>query len=275
VQEVAVSRKVRRQGVFRKLADFATEDLVQSGIHLVYSFPNDRSIHTFLKYNGYTLVCTLGTHVLPVRSGDILRSKVNMLGLERAAGYGTDLFFDLFSVSKSSEASIHLHREIDQDTIEVFSAYQKAHRIALLRDDRYLKWRFDRRPSSTHFYFSINDPDHQKVAVAIFKLDEMFDNPVLVLMDYAYVPGKENYLLQLIQYVRKHGSKEIGNKFNLITTSGNSEFLPLLKKIGFMRVPERFDRRPLKLVVKSLSEQAEDVLDPQNWHLTLSDWDVL
>ena len=104
VQEVAVSREVRRQGVFRKLAEFATEDLLRSGIHLGYTFPNDRSIHTFLKYNGYTMVCTLETYILPVRSGDILRSKMNLFGMDKAAGYCTDLFFRRFSVRKDSEA---------------------------------------------------------------------------------------------------------------------------------------------------------------------------
>ena len=84
VQEVAVDKKVRRQGVFRRLADFATEDLLHSGIDAVYTFPNDRSIHTFLKYNAYTLIGTLGTYILPLRCGDILRSKINLLGVEKA-----------------------------------------------------------------------------------------------------------------------------------------------------------------------------------------------
>ena len=254
VQEVAVSREVRRQGVFRKLAEFATEDLLRSGIHLGYTFPNERSIHTFLKYNGYTLVCTLGTYILPVRSGDILRSKMNLFGMDKAAGYFTDLLFSRFSVRRDNAAEVELRQEIDWDIAQVFSAFQKVHRIALLRDEKYLRWRFDRRPSSTHFYLSINDHDKQKLAAAIFKLDEMFDNPVLLLMDYAYLPGKENYLLQLIQHLKGKGAKEIGKKFNLIVTSGNSKLLPLLRKIGFIRVPEKFNRRPLKLVVRNFSE---------------------
>jgi hypothetical protein len=113
------------------------------------------------------------------------------------------------------------------------------------------------------------------LAAAIFKLDEMFDNPVLLLMDYAHLQGKDDYLLQLIQHVKLHGAKEIGERFNLIVTSGNSEFLPLLKKVGFLRVPERFNSRPLKLVVKNLAKHPTDAFDPRNWHLTLSDWDVL
>ena len=103
----------------------------------------------------------------------------------------------------------------------------------------------------------------------------MFDNPDLLLMDYAHLHGKEDYLLQLIQHVKLHGAEEIGERFNLIVTSGNSEFLPLLKRVGFIRLPERLNSRPLKLVVKNLSQHSTDAFDPRNWHLTLSDWDVL
>ncbi len=275
VQEVAVDKRVRKQGVFRKLADFATEDLLQSGIAAVYTFPNDRSIHTFLKYNAYTLVGTLGTYILPVRSGDILRSKINLLGVDKAIGLCADFLFRRFSVRLDREVSIQVHSEINPDIVRVFSAYQEVQRLALLRDESYLRWRFDRRPSSPHYYFSIDNNQNQKLAVAIFKLDEMFDNPVLLLMDYAHLHGKENYLLQLIQHVKLHGAEEIGARFNLIVTSGNSEFLPLLKRVGFIRLPERLNSRPLKLVVKNLSQHSTDAFDPRNWHLTLSDWDVL
>ena len=275
VQEVAVDKKVRRQGVFRKLADFSTEDLLHSGIDVVYTFPNDRSIHTFLKYNEYTLVGTLGTYILPLRSGDILRSKINLPGIDRAVGHCADFLFKRFSVRLDREARVQVHSEIHPDIVQVFSAYQKMHRIALLRDERYLSWRFDRRPSSTHYYFSIQDNQNQHLAVAIFKLDEMFGNPVFLLMDYAHLHGKEHYLLQLVQHVKLHGAEEIGERFNLIVTSGNSEFLALLKRVGFIRVPERFNSRPLKLVVKNLSQHSTDAFEPRNWHLTLSDWDVL
>ena len=195
VQEVAVSRRLRGRGLFRRLADFATSDLLQSGIHAAYTFPNEKSIHTFLKYNGYTRISTFQTFLLPVKSGAILRSKVTLGGLEKLAGFFLDLLFGCISVREDSKAEVKLHREIDKDILGVFQAFQKEHTIALLRDEKFLKWRFESRPSSTHRYFAIHKGG-RVLAAAVFKLDEMFQNSVLLLMDFAYLSKKEPYLLQ-------------------------------------------------------------------------------
>lgn len=274
VQEVAVNRELRGKGVFRKLADLATRELKTSNIDAVYTFPNHKSIHTFLKYNGYTKVCTLGTYILPARSGAVFRSKINLLGLEKIVGSFVDIFFNLFTVKLDRGTSVSLHPNIDDTILGIFDEYQKEHVLVLLRDKKYLRWRFDHRPSSSHYYFSINDTK-RTVAVAIFKCDQMFGNPVLLLMDFAFLPKKEDYLLYLIRYVKEHGENVIGRQFNLIMTSGHSEFLRHLKKIGFLRVPEKFNNRPLNLLVKNLSIHSEDIFSPQSWHVTLTDWDVL
>lgn len=273
VQEVAVDRELRGQGIFRELADFATKDLLATGIHAAYTFPNRQSIHTFLKYNGYTEISTLKTYILPVRSGDILRSKVNLFGAEAGVGYCADLFFRQFSVGMDHAAKVQLHKQVGEDIKEVFSAYQKRHYISLLKDEKYLRWRFDCRPSSRYFYFIIHI-NNQNVAAAVFKLDEMYDNLALLLMDYAYLDGKEDYLLQLIQHVKRNGAKEIGKDFSFIFTTGNSKLLSRLKKIGFVRVPQKFNPRPLTLLVKNLSKNSEDIFRSPNWHVTMSDWDV-
>jgi len=273
VQEVAVSRRLRGQGLFRRLADFATGDLLQSGIQAAYTFPNEKSIHTFLKYNGYTRISTFQTFLLPVRSGAILGSKVNLGGIEKLAGFFGDLLFGCISVREDIKAEVRLHKEIDKDILGVFSAYQKEHTIALLRDEIFLKWRFEGRPSSTYQYFAIHKGG-RVLAAAIFKLDEMFQNPVLLLMDFAYLSKKEKYLLQLIQHVKRHGGKEIGEDFNLILASGNSKVLPRLKRIGFLPLLKVFNRRPLNLLVRNLAGNSEDIFSPENWHLTLTDWDV-
>ena len=273
VQEVAVDKELRGKGIFKELAAFATKDLLTSGIHTAYTFPNRQSIHTFLNYSGYTEISTLKTYILPIKSADILRSKLKLFGAETGIGYCADLFFRQFSVKMDSEASVELHKQVDQDIMGAFSAYQRSHHISILRDEAYLRWRFESRPSSRHFYFIIHK-NNQNLATAIFKLDEVYDNSALLLMDYAYLEGGEDYLLQLIQYVRNNGAKDIGKEFSLIFTTGNSGFLPRLRKIGFVRVPRRFNPRPLKLLVRNLSNSSQDIFRPQSWHVTMSDWDV-
>jgi hypothetical protein len=270
----AICKEARRAGVCKGLIEYATADLAQAGIPVSYGFPNTRSAHAFQRYGRYAMIYTFGTYVLPVKTGAIIRSKINLLGIDKVAGIFIDFFFSSFSVKMPQNAAIQFHQKIDDDVVRVFSQYQKKHVICLPRDKKYLQRRFERRPYSTHFYFSIRK--HQKVqAAAIFKHDKIFGNPVLLLMDFAYLPGEEQSLLALVQSVKKQGDKLTGRPFNLIVTSGCSDFLPNLKKIGFMRIPEKLDRRPLKLIAKSTPDLSADILCPQNWHLTLADYDVL
>ncbi len=274
VQEVAVSPELRGQGMFRKLADFVTADLLRSGVEAAYTFPNRRSIRTFLKYNGYRKIATLPAYILPVDTGAIIASKAGPPRLSRLLGRAADRCFRAVGIPPDPDAALVRHRTVTPPMLAAFAAFQTRHRVALLRDARYLSWRFERRPGARHFYFTLERGARARAA-AIFKLDEMLGNPALLLMDFAFHPGGERALLQLIQEVKKQGAGAIGRPFNLIFACGGSAFLPRLKTIGFLPVPPGLNPRPLDLLVRNLSGTSRAVFDPAAWHVTLADWDVM
>jgi len=273
VQEVAITKGLRGQGMFRKLAEFATQDLMASQVDLAYTFPNRNSIHTFLKYNGYSKICTLQSYLLPVRCEAMISSKVPLFGLEKIIGLGADLLFSRFSPPNNSNQSVHLHQDINEDIVGVFSAFQRSKHIMLLRDRSFLAWRFRDRPHCQHFYFTLSENSHV-VATAIFKSDILFDNHALILMDFAYLPGHKRSLLKLIQYVRVHGKQILNSSFHFIFTAGHGMLFSSLKQLGFIPIPERLTPRPLHLLVKNLAHRTSEILEPNNWHVTLTDWDV-
>lgn len=273
VQDVAISKELRGGGIFRQLAEFATADLARAGVDLIYTFPNHKSIRTFLKYNAYAHIATFKMYVLPVRSGDLLHAKLNLAGVEKIAGFGVDQLLRLFSVAKEPDLVVQRHATIDRSIVEVFAEYQKAQVIAVGRDEAYLRWRYEQRPHSRHLICSIARND-RPLAAAIFKYDEMFDNPALLLMDFAFVPGGERYLLQLIQELKGRGHDPEIERFNFIFATGNNRFFQQLTKIGFIAVPEKFNPRPLNLLVKNISLSDTALLQPEHWHVTLGDWDV-
>ena len=67
IQSVAVSPNFRGQGLFRRLADFA-HDAAMADLDLIYTFPNDRSIRTFLKYSDYRTVGALPMYLLALHT---------------------------------------------------------------------------------------------------------------------------------------------------------------------------------------------------------------
>ncbi|MDP6909684.1 MAG: GNAT family N-acetyltransferase, partial [Flavobacteriales bacterium] len=97
IQDVAVNPNYRGVGLFRKLAEFANKELDDSEVDLIYTFPNDKSIRTFLKYNNFKQVSRVPAYIRPVKAGGILRSKINLLGLEKVAGWFGDICLNLIS----------------------------------------------------------------------------------------------------------------------------------------------------------------------------------
>ncbi|OLB12560.1 MAG: hypothetical protein AUH07_07850 [Gemmatimonadetes bacterium 13_2_20CM_70_9] len=47
-----------------------------------------------------------------------------------------------------------------------------------------------------------------------------------------------------------------------------------LRRLGFVRVPQRFNPRPFDLLARGLAESGPELFEPSVWHVTLADWDV-
>ena len=165
VQDVAVDTALRGQGVFRELVGYVSDDLKAAPIDMVYTFPNDKSIHTFEKYGDYRRVLTFQTHVLPVHS----RIALDRLGPLKAIGTLADLPFRAMTSRKRRSAVVR-HVSFDKEVASLFETYATARHVALERDTDYLMWRFFRRPGAHNLL--VSDPDSS--VAAMFKVDEVF-----------------------------------------------------------------------------------------------------
>lgn len=274
IQDVAVNPNYRGVGLFRKLAEFANEDIDKTEVDLIYTFPNDKSIRTFLKYNKFSTVSAVPTYLRPVNAGKILRSKINLLGIEKLIGFFADGFVNLFAKSmKISDASIERITKITDEVEAVFTEYGTSFRNHLVRDKVWLDWRYLKSARGKHHILGLREAGKLS-AVLVVKEDEMLGNPALLIMDFAFLNGKENSLLFLIDQVRKD-SKLTGLEFNLLFISAIAPLLPALSKIGFYQIPAKVNPRILNLLARTSSNLEEKpLLQENNWLLTLGDWDV-
>ena len=274
IQDVAVNPNYRGIGLFRQLAEFANKDLDKSEVDLIYTFPNNKSIRTFLKYNDFKVVSAVPAYIRPVNSGGILRSKINLLGLEKIAGWFADGFVNLLASNpKLANAQIERITEITDEVEAIFSAYSMQFPNHLIRDKAWLDWRYLKSVRGKHHILGVREAG-KLTAVLVLKEDEMLGNPSLLIMDFAFANGNENSLLYLINQVRKK-PEHVGSQFNLLFVSGLAPTLASFKKIGFYQIPEKVNPRLLNLLSRSSSEmKAEPLQTEKYWLLTLGDWDV-
>lgn len=274
IQDVAVNPNYRGQGLFRRLAEFANEDLDRSDVELIYTFPNHKSIRTFLKYNDFKKVSAVPAYVRPLRSGKILASKVKFLGAERMVGGVIDAGLNLFSrAPRKDTGAVERITKITDEVEAVFIAYGNQFRNRLVRDKQWLDWRYLRSQRGKHHIMGLRRSG-KLTAIAVFKEDEMLGNPALLIMDLACIPHDRNDLLYLIDQVRKR-PELVEADYDLLFASGIAPTISMLTRIGFVKVPERFNPRVLNLLVRSSSElESSPLLEERNWLLTLGDWDV-
>lgn len=274
IQDVAVNPNYRGVGLFRQLAEFANADLDNSEVDLIYTFPNDKSIRTFLKYNKFKQVSRVPAYIRPVKAGGILKSKINLFGLEQIPGWIADLTINLFSKSNNlPQGSVEQIVEISDELETLFTKYNSSFENHLVRDKAWLDWRYLKSVRGKHHILVLREAGKLTAAV-VLKEDEMLDNPSLLIMDFAFKKGKEESLLTLINNARKQ-PELTGFKCNLIFVSGLAPSLSSLSSIGFFKIPENVNPRVLNLLARTASNAAEpSLLNENNWLLTLGDWDV-
>lgn len=269
IQDVAVDANLRGQGLFRKLATFANSDIDIQQLSVCYTFPNTKSIHTFLKYNEFNITKTFATYIMTVNSGLILRKKIKIPVLSEMVGAAVDLFF---APSKKADTQhIRLVKEFDVSVENLFASYCNHFSHYTTRSAAFLTWRYKQRPTS--FYFSLGYYNAENLtAIAIFKIDSMFDVPVLLLMDYAFTDA--THLLQLVNHAAQHSKDYTNREVAFVFTSCCDTNFENASKGKFIRIPEKINPRKLNMLTRQVSCKSESINQAEKWFATLGDWDV-
>lgn len=272
VQDVGMSEAARGKGVFSQLAIYANEDLKESGVNFIYTFPNNNSIHTFIKYNGYSKIETLSAFFLPVSFGVIIASKFSFLGLEKLIGKFFDLIYQFKIPSFNKCYTIRKEENLNEAIVETFTIFSKRFNNSLTRSLAYLKWRYEFKPNTKHYIFTASSND-KIIAAVIIGIDNLLGSNAAIILDFAAIDDKA--FAQLMIDIRKNSKHYFNLEIGLFFTSTTSNNDTLFSNSGFIKIPESINPRPLNLLGKNITENEAEVLNPGNWLVTLSEWDVL
>src|SRR5207245_4954650 len=77
-------------GVFRKMGAFVLASLKARGVSLIYTFPNARSLPSFLRNHGYDAIARVPIYLAPLRIGSLGAARLHV----SAAGPAVDAVVD-------------------------------------------------------------------------------------------------------------------------------------------------------------------------------------
>jgi hypothetical protein len=243
------------------------------GVGLIYTFPNHRSLPSFVRNHAYTVIARVPVRIRPLDVGAVLRTRLGALGA-LAGAPATAAWRALAVRTKGLAAGEEVVPIAPPDAaVEVvardFSAGVAA---ALDRTARYVAWRFLQKPTGEYALWGLSRGGQLR-AYVVTRLAPLFGTICAMVMDLGCRRGEEAALLRLLStrldVERAHGAA-------LGVMMGLHPFLPQLAAAGFVTVPERFNPRPFNLLGKILADDLPpDVLAPESWMITLADWDVM
>ncbi len=268
-QDAATVPAYRRQGVVRATHAFAREEFARTGMPFTVGFPNHRMFPDYA-HSKYTTVTFIPVYVCPLDFRRLAgRFRLGPLGAVAGPLYRAILARPLPLAAGEEVIEI---RRFDGTIEPVTREFADRVTVCIDRTARFLNWRFVEKPTHEYTMWALRRAGELR-AYVVTKQSEMYGHPAVIVMDLGCRAEDEGALLRLI--AARLPEEERAGAAAAVTT-GLHPFFGRLRRIGFLRVPDRWNPRPIRFVAKILREGFDPaVLEPQSWFVTLADWDVL
>ncbi len=254
--DFSIAARYRTMGVAVKLRR-AGRDAVDAGQSpFLYAHPNDRMLQVHLRV-GHSPLGRMVRYARPLRieSGNVVFDAASRVALRFCGG-------DIL-VRRRLEIESTAGDSLPDDIDEVYEQASGGLGTAVVRDRRYLQWRFGANPEERTEALIAREHG-RPVAYAIFA--EKNDGAVLKDWLGANADATSQVLAALLRELRRRGSRSAS-----VTLLETHRDLPLLKRFGFIARPEVSTVVTYAPAAASLRPA---VMDPAMWYMTFGDRDV-
>jgi len=272
VQDVAIDKKFQGQGIFRKLSKFANLD-VNKYVDILYSFPNKKSIKTFLKYEKFNSIDCLPIHILPLKIDNIISSRIKFFGIHKILGSIISIFYKNKKKNLKNNEKVILLDHLDERICNVFKKFSEKHLYYVVRDKDYLNWRYVKSPKGNFFFLGLMK-DKKISAIIVVKHSKIYNNEAFIILDFAFSENIDD-LTNLINNFQVNLKNNHSLEGDFVLMSGISRYGSELKKCGFVSIPKLFIPRKLNLIARLTNRYLKfEKIDSMDWLVTLGDWDI-
>lgn len=229
------SLKYGKKGIFKTLAgDLYTK--IYNDVDLIWGFPNNNSIHGFLKYLDWKQIMDIPLYICKVYK------------------------------SNNSNINIKSIVKFDEKFDSLFETIKNKYKIIVCRDSKYLNWRYEENPQNKYFYL-VYERDDNYLGYCIYKLyKDSNGKEQCDIVDILAINGE--VFTEILRYTLDKMADIKIEQANL--WMNNSEFIECAKKIGF----NESDIKTHVACKINCDNLAEDIYDYSNWYLTMGDSDV-
>ena len=270
----------RHRGIFSTLVREAFERVSNEEIEIVFTFPNENSYLGYVKL-GWPHICSVPLLAIPLNFNNLVRKYIKTTALQKPTGSLLGLLFKGLHLGgrlgKTDISGFALGRiySFDNRFDELWYKVSNQHNIAVVRDSRYLRWRYADKPGQEYIILGI-EKERELAGYIILKSNvEMFGLKLGLIVDMLTIEDKgiTNALLcHAIDYFKRAKMDIIG-----CLMLKHTAYYKALRKAGFIEVPKPFSPKEFYFVGYTNSSKVADatVYNVDNWFLTFGDIDIV
>ena len=258
----------QRRGLFIHLAEQCYARAQRDGMRLVYGFPNENSVHGFLKHLAWKALATVSIAVC-VHPISLLRGLLSPPSTEHelVAAEGT---------GKRTAYRLRLAQpcEFDDRFDELWRDIAPRLGVAAVRDRAFLTWRFAKHPELQYLMHTAEALDGTLIAFMVTRTTSRRPDSRAHVMEFLLREQHHHVATELAKKVTAHLAGRGTPRIHALVRSPLPQYAAL-RAAGFLCVPQRFTRH-LIAGYAAFSEETQTLAHRTcDWYISYADVDTL
>jgi GNAT superfamily N-acetyltransferase len=275
--DILVHPDFRRYGIASKMSEEAYNLMNEEGIYVMVGFPNEAAYQVYRRRRPYWRhVCSPPLLAKPLSIDGLFDKYVGNPLLRKLGKPPTKVAAELLlrqRLHKSGDAFIKRIYSFDSRFDDFWEAASAGYNLGLIRDRRFLNWRFVDKPGEEYFVLAA-EHGGKILGYAVLKNAEMFNLTLGLIVDILTL-APNNVIDCLISRAIEHFREQNVDAVGCLMLK-HSVYSKALRRAGFVQVPKALSHKEFYFGVQvKPSVLADEIVNnPTNWLITWGDTDI-
>lgn len=267
----------RRYGIAAGMAQEGFARMEQEGVPILLSFPNEVAFKVYSRKRPYwRYICSLPLLAKPIDIDGMLKEYVKntfLRGLTKLPAKAMVKVLSRGRLRKADDLLLERIYSFDSRFDDFWQEASRQYNIGLVRDRKFLNWRFVNKPGEEHFIFSA-EKDSRVLGYIVLKNAEMLGLSLGLIVDILTL-GQDDVIDSLLAKAIEHFNDQNRSVVGCLMLK-HSPYFKALKRAGFISVPKALSPKEFYfgVQVKPTVLSDEVVNNAANWFLTWGDTDL-
>ncbi len=262
----------KRQGIFRTMTDNSVESGRQGGVDVIIGLANVNSYPAYEKF-GWPTLFEKEVYIRPINIKKNLLPRVK-IGFLASLGNTMYKLYDGTRMSFKNESSklnatVKEFDFVPESINEYWEKYKDEYNVAIVRDYKYLNYRYNKRPDVKYKTLLI-DSDNEKIGFVILRVTTVGQSTIVSVAENFTSPNNERYISTLAEAVVSF-SRKINAAYAVVGTGLHGKYKEVFLDYGFIK-----NKKPLlnnMMIAKTLTDKTSDdeLTGHEKWHITQGD----